>query len=291
MQNHVLEQELSQGYPISVLGVSFYNMLGTRMNLIKDKRQILAQYPTCYACNSKSTSMEHAPPRCFFPEDRDEDGNMVMRNELIKVPSCDRHNSEKSNDDVYALWHLAALDGTNEVADSIRRNWLQRAADHDWSKRGGAFMKRLLSEIHTVDDLGRPVGNADHERMVRFHKHCARALYFYENLKHLELPLRVTNISNDFRDPAKTQELRSREVFFESQMEDASVLGANPEVFNYSIHHREDEGVILIRTIYYGCLKHWTFHHPIFPLRSSSHASIPRISSGAGTSSRRWMCS
>ena len=232
------------------------------MSIIKDRRQILSQYPACYACDSMKTSMEHAPPRCFFPEDRDEDGSFPMRRDLIKVPSCDRHNSEKSNDDVYALWHLAPLVGTNSAAESIRENWMKRAADHDWTKRGGAFMQRLFSEIHTVDEHGQPIGKADRERMIRFHKNCARALYFFDYLKRLDLPLRVTNISNDFRDAEEAEELRKREEFFESQMEGAPLLGANPDVFNYSIWHREDEGIILVRTIYYGSLKHWTFYHP-----------------------------
>lgn len=235
------------------------------MGIIQNKRQILSQYPACYACNSTKTSMEHAPPRCFFPEDSDESGNYLMRRDLIKVPSCDCHNSEKSHDDVYALWHLAPLVGTNSVAGSMRERWMKRASDHDWNKRGGAFMKRLLSEIHTVDERGQPIGKSDSERMIEFHKNCARALYFFEYVKRLELPLRVTNIYNDFRYPEKVVELRNREAFFESQMEGAPVLGANPEVFNYSIWHREGEGVILVRTVYYGSLKHWTFHHPDCP--------------------------
>ena len=35
---------------------------------------------------SPKTSMEHAPPKCFFPEETDEKGTYVFRRDLIKVP-------------------------------------------------------------------------------------------------------------------------------------------------------------------------------------------------------------
>ena len=101
---------------------------------------LLAEHPSCYACESPKTNMEHAPPKCFFPEETDEKGTYVFRRDLMKVPSCDRHNTEKSSDDVYALWHLAALDGVNDCGRMLRENLLRRMAARDWQKKGGALM-------------------------------------------------------------------------------------------------------------------------------------------------------
>src|SRR5947208_14670020 len=90
---------------------SFWNSIeqSGEVAIIKKKEELLAVYPTCYACDNPRTSMAHAPPKCFFPEEKDNSGNYLSSKQLIKVPSCDEHTTKKSNDDVYALWHLDPL--------------------------------------------------------------------------------------------------------------------------------------------------------------------------------------
>jgi hypothetical protein len=228
---------------------------------VRTKEEVLSGFPSCYACDNPQTSMEHAPPKCFFPEEKDIKGNYLYRKQLIKVPSCDEHNTRKSNDDVYAVWHLAPLDGVNKFGHMIMKTVLQRMADHDWEKRGGAFARRILAEFSELDH-GRPVGKVDAPRMLEFLRLCARAVYFYETYNKLLGPLRVTNIGNDFRDSAKTAMIRSREHFFDSEMGNAEIRGANPGVFNYSICEKSNERIILVRLVFYGTLKHWVYRHP-----------------------------
>src|SRR2546425_11477598 len=105
------------------------------MGLITDRNRVLAEYPDCYACEAKKSSREHAPPKCFFPEDP------AYRKDLVVVPSCDFHNSEKSGDDVYALWHLAGMQGVNHVGEMLHQK-LDRARQRDL-KRGGKFTAML----------------------------------------------------------------------------------------------------------------------------------------------------
>ena len=69
----------------------------------------------CYACNEPSTSSEHVPPRVLFPELKDAQGDRGLRRDLITVPSCDAHNSEKSKDDEYLLWVLSANARANSL--------------------------------------------------------------------------------------------------------------------------------------------------------------------------------
>lgn len=57
----------------------------------------------CYFCEGVATSKEHVPPACLFPEAKDLADGIDYRKELIKVPSCDKHNSNKSKDDEYLL--------------------------------------------------------------------------------------------------------------------------------------------------------------------------------------------
>lgn len=231
------------------------------MGLLTTKQQVLAMFPSCYACNAPKTSMEHAPPKCFFPEEKDTIGTHLFRRDLIKVPSCDQHNTEKSNDDVYALWHLAGLDGVNDCGRMIRENLLQRMAERDLEKRDGAMMRRFENEVYEID-RGRLIGRVDSRRMLRFFRACAQAVYFFHTFKKLTLPLRVVSLGNDFRDTIRAEELRKSEQFFDTELGNSEIYGANPEVFHYSICEKTQEEIILIRLVFYGTLKHWIYHHP-----------------------------
>ena len=63
---------------------------------------------TCYMCDQPVTSREHVPPKCIFPEKKDLPKGFDFRKNLIKVPSCDEHNSHKSMDDEYLMFVLAS---------------------------------------------------------------------------------------------------------------------------------------------------------------------------------------
>ena len=52
---------------------------------------------TCYMCDSIATTREHVPPKCLFPEKKDI-GDDIYRQNLITVPSCDKHNTSKSQE-------------------------------------------------------------------------------------------------------------------------------------------------------------------------------------------------
>src|SRR5690554_7592949 len=70
----------------------------------------------CYMCENDATSREHVPPLCLFPEMKDTKG-INFRKELITVPSCDLHNSKKSDDDEFLMLSLAGLIKNNPVGN------------------------------------------------------------------------------------------------------------------------------------------------------------------------------
>ena len=78
----------------------------------KDDRNMI---PTCYMCDAEAMGKEHVPPKCLFPEEKDMPGTHFRENP-IKVPSCDAHNSAKSEDDEYLLFVLSSHFGNNTVA-------------------------------------------------------------------------------------------------------------------------------------------------------------------------------
>jgi hypothetical protein len=82
--------------------------------------------PLCYRCASVATSREHVPPRNLFPQ-ASESGGADHRINLITVPSCDAHNSAKSNDDEFLMVSLAGIIGNNSVGYSHRLGKVNRA--------------------------------------------------------------------------------------------------------------------------------------------------------------------
>lgn len=229
------------------------------MRLIKNRQEVLNCLPTCYACSAQKTSMEHVPPRCFFPDDRDEKGMSLYRKDLIKVPSCAVHNSEKSDDDVYALWHTAAQHGINYCGQMMLKE-LKRLAQKDQEQRGGKLLKLIESQVMAWDAEGRPLVKLDGERMMNHLRLMARGIYFAHTFEKLLVPLRVANISN-ICEPSRVDVFKKREQFFASELGNSEIFGANPEVFNYSICNRPG-GVILIQLVFYGTAKSWVFHLP-----------------------------
>jgi hypothetical protein len=63
---------------------------------------------TCYMCEREATSREHVPPKCFFAGGKDSLSGKDFRKNLLTVPSCTLHNSEKSGNDLYLL-HVIAI--------------------------------------------------------------------------------------------------------------------------------------------------------------------------------------
>ena len=65
----------------------------------------------CYYCGNPSTSKEHLPPKCIFPDPRP--------STLITVPSCNLHNSKQSKDDEYFRWVITTASAESEVAENL----------------------------------------------------------------------------------------------------------------------------------------------------------------------------
>jgi hypothetical protein len=232
------------------------------VGLILNRQRILAQYPSCYACDEKKVSSEHVPPLCFFPDEKDTSGHSLYRNNLITVPSCKLHNTRKSDDDLYAAFHLAGSIRGNHCALLVINGVIARCLERDRMERGAAFTKRLLKQIRGF--MGKnPVGGLDAARMIRFLDLCARGVYFYERLKPLKLPLRVANLDYDLGDdPKKYEMLAIQRKSFDDEMRGSEWSGANPDVFRYAICEKPEKDVTMIELVFFGAVHRWAFYHP-----------------------------
>lgn len=98
----------------------------------------------CYFCGGGVTGVEHIPPKSFFPKGK--------RNELITVPSCDKHNQKKSKEDEYIRTILLCsrkLDG-NEAVEELRNTTaraLARSVERAFSKDLSKAQAKKVLEI------------------------------------------------------------------------------------------------------------------------------------------------
>ncbi|MXP15827.1 hypothetical protein GRI44_13820 [Altererythrobacter confluentis] len=111
----------------------------------------------CYRCGATGTSREHFPPKAFFPK-----GGGIQ---LKTVRSCQKHNNEKSDDDMYVLVQvcLNAASGDNlpkaifnkSVLGALKRSPAFRAALNDgaeWMQNGSRRYKVDLQRMDAFFD-------------------------------------------------------------------------------------------------------------------------------------------
>ena len=213
---------------------------------------------TCYMCDNESTSSEHVPPRCLFPEQKDLPEGMDLRKSLLTVPSCDLHNSIKSSDDEYLLYCLVLSIPANEVAKNHFLTKIIRAI-----KRNPSLIKKYLTTTKNVDvenmdtkEWSKTIGcQIDDERFDKSLEQLSRALYFHhfgtKSTGEIGIyPNFLLSMSEGYKETnaniAKMDEMS--EALFSKEPSH----GANPEVFRYCA---VDQGIgkqKFLRLYFYG---------------------------------------
>jgi hypothetical protein len=122
-------------------------------------------------CDAIATSVEHAPPKCFFPEG--------YRTNLITVPSCVEHNEGNSEDVEYVRNVISTQHGTNDLAAKVFEK-TKRSLEYS-----PKLMTRTFRELRPVlmegEETGAfPVDLARHKSVMRA---IAYALYFRQYRK------------------------------------------------------------------------------------------------------------
>jgi len=189
-------------------------------------------------CDDLAVSKEHVPPKCLFPEAKDVEGDTDFRNSLITVPSCDKHNSQKSGDDAFLMYLLVSEIKANEVATSIMFKKLKRA-----TKRNPSLFKKIFagaeevtinSEDSFVDSFEVPV---DKSRIDSCFDHIARGLFYHETKlswfkKIIAIPDFIfhTEGQNAQRNDQQHLELS---VIAKAALASIPNTGENKEVFSY----------------------------------------------------------
>jgi len=130
---------------------------------------------TCYMCNDPESSREHVPPLCFFPEERTYGRNLRMN--LISVPSCNIHNSGKSQDDEFFRATVTMLAGNNEAGHHQFLEKTLRAARRRPTVYRSFFQDRGSVTAPPGPDLR--ALRLDRSRLDRCVDHLVRGLLFH----------------------------------------------------------------------------------------------------------------
>lgn len=144
---------------------------------------------TCYMCDEVATSREHAPPRCFFTKEDKKNYKLP----LITVPSCDKHNSEKSLDDEYLRSIIVSHYDTNQKARTMWKSKVLRSL----KRNNYSLFKKAMKDINPMQIGGIETGvfSFDVDRFNGCLESIANAIYFYEYKKRCEYKWFILNRS------------------------------------------------------------------------------------------------
>lgn len=200
----------------------------------------------CYWCGigltDETNKKEHVPPFGFFPKGH--------REELITIPSCEKHNTEFSLLDERFQIYIKAI-GTNQIAVDDFKDRVVRGLNREQSKR---FVENLSnSSFYTdIDGEKKLLFKIDTQYTEKFVEKVIRGLYFYHNEKPAQG--KVLSFSVQFYNP----ELNYEELFdllLNDLRADYMVEGDynNPDIFRYRYFNLIDyDAFIVVLNFYKG---------------------------------------
>ncbi|WP_157642275.1 hypothetical protein [Burkholderia ubonensis] len=183
---------------------------------------LVMQPLSCYFCGGVATTREHVPPKGFFPKSE--------RHNLIRVPSCEAHNNEKSGEDEYfrmivagAAWDFLPTSLRETIIRSVKRRPLLAAKLIKQSARSDSGAFHYDAELPRVQVALESIG---------------RGLLYHEF--GLMLEARPSIIVADFLDLSNATPLHLRDGRYELTQAMCRTLlaelperGTNQQIFSY----------------------------------------------------------
>jgi hypothetical protein len=196
----------------------------------------------CYMCDAIATSVEHVPPRCLFPEQKDLPNGLDLRKHLITVPSCDVHNMSKSKDDEYLLYALSMNMPNNRTASGHFSTKVLRAI-----KRSPSVIRKFTEKPIPVKVEDTQTGTVYETLALRVERRrlektlgmIGRALYFHHfrtswkgsvcAYPNFLLALTEPN-APELNEPMEKMAALAEKAFFNEPL-----YGENQDVFSYQV--------------------------------------------------------
>lgn len=125
----------------------------------------------CYWCGEVATSEDHVPAKGFYP--------VEMRNNLIRVPSCTRHNTGLSKLDERFLVYLQSSSASQVATQAFGR----KTSRGLMRPKAAGFRQSLLRAMRpaTLDGQAAIVHGVSGALVSEFFEKVARGLYFYHS--------------------------------------------------------------------------------------------------------------
>ena len=209
----------------------------------------------CYRCGKIATSDEHVPPKGLFPEQKDI--KIDLRKNLFTVPSCDEHNSKKSDDDEFLLLCLAGSARGNLVGFYHFMTKGRRAI----SRKHVGFLDQILKDTtftNLVDKEGNIrralKGRMNIKRLNKCFENISYGLYFIENKEVFEGEVKIINGFSEIESKNHKSFIDVVEYSFENDQSKHTERGENKEVFFYQFTDPDKFGLISLRFCFYGTL-------------------------------------
>ncbi|AZR80827.1 hypothetical protein [Thiomicrospira sp. S5] len=205
----------------------------------------------CYMCDAHATSVEHVPPKCLFPTIKDSGKN--HRVDLITVPSCDKHNGEKSRDDEFLMVCIAGIIGNNSIGYQHYHGKIQRALKRtSYKLLDKVFLKKRFYHFHDDNEFLEILwGTPDYQRLIKCFEHIAMGIYRHHygtNFKGKVKPYLGFLHSNE-PNPKAFKELIQHKTA--KELENQPKLGSNQEVFYYQYTTPDQFGIFLVKLSFY----------------------------------------
>lgn len=178
-------------------------------------------------CDKEIVSVEHAPPKSFFPSD--------MRNNLITVDSCQKHNEDTSLDDEYVRNLITMhIYGNATAYEQFSEKTIKSF------KRSPALLQHTTEKQHSVNFNGAQTVafEIDRDRVDLVMRKIAYALFYHKyNQRWLRKLITATTY-------LKTPEFKNDEfgqLIEELQRDHTPVYeGNNPDAFKFAFIELDD---------------------------------------------------
>ena len=172
-----------------------------------------------------------------------------MRNNLIRVPSCDIHNLHKTKDDEYLLFVLISHFQNNEVCQQQILTKFIRALKRK-PHLASLFLKEYRGAI--VNGKKTIAYKVDDERFNKSIEHVAKGIFYSHFKQKWVYPFNVVSFAfYKIDDPDFNKYVQNGFIKILESFEKDKAIGANPQVFKYKIHRSYDPDICLILMTFY----------------------------------------
>ena len=205
---------------------------------------------TCYMCDAQSVGREHVPPKCLFPNDPQ------FRKSLVSVPSCAKHNSDKSTDDELLRWVLVSINGSNEMAQKV----LNEGVLPSFVKKpnlSSTFLRGTLIQA-SASTIHKMIVKLDVDRFKKSIESIVRGLYYHHTwythkaLGRMEVSWGGAKIWSEAANILNLSDKEYASLSIISSSQPRCPLGENPTVFRYGFNFSDPKTVFCYLCFYEG---------------------------------------